>query len=83
MSSRDRAPDRRTMMPRDPLDDLDPAMRQLVISVVFTVKWSKKPFDVWIGDNRLHAYPIKRFQGRICWSLVKSDLSECLACGVL
>ena len=73
------------MTPKDPLLSLDPSLQQAVRSTVLTAKWKHAAHDTRLHDRplRIHAYPLPRSAGLICWGVMDEDLRECIATGVM
>ena len=69
-------------MPPDPLLSLDPRLQQAVRSTVLTAKWKHGPADTYIGDKRIHAYPLPRSGNQVVWGVIAPG-HICEATGVL
>lgn len=69
-------------MTPDPLLSLDPSLQQAVRSTVLTAKWKHGPADTYIGENRIHAYPIPRSGNLVAWGVIDPNWT-CIATGVL
>lgn len=61
---------------------LDKETQVAVRTVVDIAKWTHVAADREYGDKRIHAYPLQRTPGLICWGVIAPG-HKCLASGVM